>query len=157
MKYYLIFFILLFFISCQSKTELDTIIKPSLDLEKANSLYGFSFNCIDCEFPHKPGHIQTETNYPIAPHQLHPALYRCFDWLSAVHGHWVLVTILANFSDFEYRDEIIIKLTQNSRKWIAKNMKVFIGRQHLLFMHSLNTRCKDLIINQKQAHYSCKA
>jgi hypothetical protein len=33
------------------------------------------------------------------PQTLHPAFFGCFDWHSAVHGHWMLVRILRVFPD----------------------------------------------------------
>lgn len=34
-----------------------------------------------------------------SPRALHPAFYGCYDWHSAVHGHWMLVRLLKTFPD----------------------------------------------------------
>jgi hypothetical protein len=35
------------------------------------------------------------------PRKLHPAFHGCFDWHSAVHGHWAMVRVLRAFPDIE--------------------------------------------------------
>ena len=37
------------------------------------------------------------------------AFYGCFDWHSSVQGHWTLVTILSEFPDFKFKNEINFK------------------------------------------------
>lgn len=51
------------------------------------------------EYPNHPGHV---INHPAdlrSPRDLHPAFYGCFDWHSAVHGHWMLARLLRLFPD----------------------------------------------------------
>ncbi len=40
------------------------------------------------------------------PKALHPAFYGCYDWHSAVHGHWMLVRLLRLFPDLPEASEI---------------------------------------------------
>lgn len=87
-----------------------------LDLKKASYLYHFAYDCIDKEYPNKPGEVLGNDSYLAPPRLVHPAFYGCFDWHSSVHGHWALVTILSRFPDFEKKDEIIGKLTKNITK-----------------------------------------
>jgi len=47
------------------------------------------------------------------PRELHPAFYGCFDWHSAVHGHWMLVKLMKEFPDLPERDLIIHKINKN--------------------------------------------
>ena len=46
------------------------------------------------EFPNKPGHVLLDNKDAKTPKSLHPAFYGCYDWHSAVHGHWMLVRVL---------------------------------------------------------------
>jgi len=49
--------------------------------------------CLLRELPHKLDHIVAD-DVPVArPRELHPAFYGCFDWHSAVHGHWMLARL----------------------------------------------------------------
>lgn len=46
------------------------------------------------EFPNKLDHVLNGAAEVLPPRHLHPAFYGCFDWHSAVHGHWLLVRLL---------------------------------------------------------------
>ena len=102
--------ILPFYATGQSAKEI------SLDLRKVEKLYKFSFDCIDKEYPNKPGGVLGNDSYLSPPRLIHPAFYGCFDWHSSVHGHWALVTILKEFPDFDKKAEIIAKLKKNITK-----------------------------------------
>jgi hypothetical protein len=86
------------------------------DEKKAKYLYHFAYDCIDKEYPNKPGEVLGNDSYLAPPRLIHPAFYGCFDWHSSVHGHWALVAILSRFPDFEEKDEIIGKLSKNITK-----------------------------------------
>jgi hypothetical protein len=96
----------------------------SFDRNKAAYLYQFAFDCIDREYPNKPGQVLGDDSYLAPPRELHPAFYGCFDWHSSVHGHWTLITILKEFPDFSLKEEIIKKIKslitpENIRREIA--------------------------------------
>jgi len=48
-----------------------------------------------------------------APYELHPAFYGCFDWHSAVHGHWMLVKLIREFPNLPEQDTIRYLLDLN--------------------------------------------
>lgn len=45
------------------------------------------------EYPHKLDHLVRDAAGIPQPRELHPAFYGCFDWHSAVHGHWTLARL----------------------------------------------------------------
>lgn len=45
------------------------------------------------ELPHKLDHVVTDDRPIPRPRELHPAFYGCYDWHSAVHGHWMLAKL----------------------------------------------------------------
>lgn len=45
------------------------------------------------ELPHKLDHVVASDADLKRPRDLHPAFYGCFDWHSAVHGHWMLARL----------------------------------------------------------------
>jgi len=45
------------------------------------------------ELPHKLDHLVLADADLKRPRELHPAFYGCFDWHSAVHGHWMLARL----------------------------------------------------------------
>lgn len=97
-----------------------------LDEKKAEYLYLFAYECIDQEYPNKLNGVLGDDSYLAPPRELHPAFYGCFDWHSSVHGHWTLVTILNEFPDFKYRDEILAKLIKTiTKENILKEIEYF--------------------------------
>lgn len=98
----------------------------NFDLKKAEYLYHFAFECIDQEYPNKLNQVLGDDSNLAPPRELHPAFYGCFDWHSSVHGHWTLITLLSEFPDFKYREEIVLKLKKNiTKENIAKELQYF--------------------------------
>ncbi|BDS12868.1 DUF2891 domain-containing protein [Aureispira anguillae] len=115
MKSTAIFLVLCLLISCTRKEEsgaqeanLDPTPKDSiaqnvttpnlqLDLQEANRLAQLPLACILTEFPNKLNQVLASEFDLQTPSELHPAFYGCFDWHSAVHGHWSLVSLLKQF------------------------------------------------------------
>jgi hypothetical protein len=50
--------------------------------------------CVEREFPYQPAHVIRDAADVHRPRGLHPAFYGCYDWHSAVHGHWLLAHAL---------------------------------------------------------------
>jgi hypothetical protein len=107
---------------------------PALSEDKAEYLYEFAYHCIDQEYPNKTGHVTGDASDLSTPSEMHPAFYGCFDWHSAVHGHWTLVNLLIHYPDFEYRDEIIEKLSLNiTKENILQEVAYFAGEHNKTF------------------------
>lgn len=53
-----------------------------------------ALGCVRREYPNKLDHLMRDASQVGSPRQLHPAFYGCYDWHSAVHGHWLLVRLL---------------------------------------------------------------
>ncbi len=49
------------------------------------------------EYPGKLDHVLDDGASLRSPRSLHPAFFGCFDWHSAVHGHWLLARLLRQF------------------------------------------------------------
>ena len=88
-----------------------------LTLGQAQEIVHLPLNCIDTEYPNKLNQVIGSNRDLLPPTKLHPAFYGCFDWHSAVHGHWSLVRLLRTFPNLEQKDEIIRGLQKhiNSR------------------------------------------
>src|SRR3989442_14945218 len=67
------------------------------DLKAASLFAGLALACVQREFPYNPGHVVHDAEDLRRPRELHPAFYGCFDWHSAVHGHWLLAHLLRRF------------------------------------------------------------
>ncbi len=56
-----------------------------------------ALSCVDREYPNKIAHVMASDADALPPHTLTPAFFGCFDWHSAVHGHWLLVRLLRRY------------------------------------------------------------
>jgi hypothetical protein len=125
-------------ISCnppeKSETSEPTVSSPEMTSARAQYLYQFAYECIDQEYPNKTGHTLGSAEDLAAPSEMHPAFYGCFDWHSAVHGHWTLINLIRIFPDLEYRDEIIQKLKRNiTKENIEKEVAYLQGKHNKSF------------------------
>lgn len=129
MKKISILFLVLIF-SCNPKKSkpqkvIEAIEVPQLTLEQANKLATLPIDCITVEYPNKLGQTLKDSTQLKQPRELHPAFYGCFDWHSAVHGHWSLVKLLKEFPELENADDIKKLLLQNISKENIKNEVVY--------------------------------
>ncbi|MCB0658460.1 MAG: DUF2891 domain-containing protein [Saprospiraceae bacterium] len=85
----------------------------TLTVDQAERLSRLPLKCISQEYPNKPGNTMGDSSYVLGPRAQHPAFYGCFDWHSAVHGHWSLVRLLKKYPDLADAQQIRYKLDQN--------------------------------------------
>lgn len=78
----------------------------SSSMQTATRFAELALACIGREFPNQPGHVMKHTDDIQRPRTLHPAFYGCYDWHSAVHGHWLLAHLLRNFPALPQADAI---------------------------------------------------
>jgi hypothetical protein len=84
-----------------------------LDRQQAAHFAALALGCIGREYPNHPGHILHDGSDLKSPRALHPAFYGCFDWHSAVHGHWLLVWLLRHGPELPQAGVIRAALNQN--------------------------------------------
>ena len=70
-------------------------------------------NCVTREYPNKIEHTLNDPSQVQNPQSLHPAFYGCFDWHSAVHGHWLLAHLLRLNPTLPQASEIRDALNEN--------------------------------------------
>ena len=110
-----------FLFSCTDKIKKETTApaliksqkKIALDIKEANRLSELPLHCIQNPLPYKSGLVIAKKSDLAMPIVHHPAFYGCFDWHSAVHGHWSLVYLLKNFPDLANKEEAIRMLNEN--------------------------------------------
>ncbi len=69
-------------------------MEPVLTPELASRFADLALAGVHREFPHKLDHVLSDEGSLRRPRELHPAFHGCFDWHSAVHGHWLLARLL---------------------------------------------------------------
>ncbi len=83
-----------------SPEELPTLGTP-LDEDQVTAFVRMALANIRREFPNKPSNVMATAADIRSPSAMHPVFYGCFDWHSAVHGHWMLVRLLKLYPDAE--------------------------------------------------------
>ena len=62
--------------------------------DRGQRFAALALRCVRQPYPYNPGHTVNGPDDARDPRSMHPAFCGCFDWHSAVHGHWLLVRIL---------------------------------------------------------------
>jgi hypothetical protein len=70
---------------------------PGVDAAAAARFARLALACVHQEYPNKIAHVLQSDADVAAPRELTPAFYGCFDWHSAVHGHWLLARLVRLF------------------------------------------------------------
>lgn len=118
--------------SCNSsekkdKENTDESLKlPKIGLKEASLLVENPLQCIDQKYPYKTSVVYNSSEDVLPPEKIHPSFYGCFDWHSAVHGHWSLVRLIKLFPELTEKKEIESKLLKNlSKENIGKEVAFF--------------------------------
>lgn len=67
------------------------LMAADFDQAQADRFARMALDCIHKEYPNKIAHAMNSDADLKPPRELTPAFYGCYDWHSAVHGHWLLV------------------------------------------------------------------
>jgi hypothetical protein len=71
--------------------------------------------CVHREYPNKIVHVLESDADARPPRELTPAFFGCYDWHSAVHGHWLLARLARTFPEAPFapqaRDALALSLT----------------------------------------------
>ena len=132
--------LLIAFYSCKhEKTETSKEVRIDeykieiieLTLDQANILATLPIGCVTKEYPNKLGHVLGAEEDLGTPKTLHPAFYGCFDWHSAVHGHWSMVRLLKTFPNLKDAELIREILSEHlSKENIAVEVAYFDNKHN---------------------------
>jgi hypothetical protein len=70
---------------------------PTFDIAAASRFAQLALDCVDREYPNKISHSLNGDTDVKPPRELTPIFFGCYDWHSAVHGHWLLVRLVRQF------------------------------------------------------------
>ncbi len=73
---------------------LSSVANSAHAAEQVEQFMQLALDCVHREYPNKVVHILDSDEDVAAPRVLYPVFYGCYDWHSAVHGHWLLVRLL---------------------------------------------------------------
>ena len=66
--------------------------------------------CLHKEYPNKISHVLSGDEDVRPPRELTPAFYGCYDWHSAVHGHWLLARLARTHKEAPFATEALAAL-----------------------------------------------
>ena len=112
---YLIILIIIMITGC-SENKVEKIENIRLNEKLAKELVSLSVKCVDKKYPYKIGYRFSDESWLKPHYELTPSFYGCWDWHSAVHGHWAMVKILKEYPEIIDRDVILSKLDKNLTK-----------------------------------------
>lgn len=96
----------------------------------ASKLVALSIQCVAREYPNKPSDVQSSHQDLLPPRALHPAFFGCFDWHSAVHGHWTLLRILKTFPKLPEADTIRAALSASLAPERIRGEVAYFANEH---------------------------
>lgn len=105
-----------------------------LTAERASHFSKMALKCIHQEYPNKPGEVvgSDEDIKPVREYR--PAFYGCFDWHSAVHGHWMLIKLLKTFPELPEAEQIKAAVAKNiTAENIAVELDFFLDKNNRSF------------------------
>jgi hypothetical protein len=83
-----------------------------------------ALDCVGREYPNKIAHTLASDADVQPPRILTPAFYGCYDWHSAVHGHWLLARLSRMFPDAAFAREARAAIDRNiTRENIAGEVR----------------------------------
>jgi hypothetical protein len=85
------------------------MLDPTLAERWARMILG----CVHREYPYHLVHAVASAEEVRPPRELTPAFYGCYDWHSAVHGHWSLVRLLRVFPNAAWAADVTRALSQS--------------------------------------------
>jgi len=93
-----------------------------------------ALDCLHREYPNKVAHVLQSDKDVLPPRELTPAFFGCFDWHSAVHGHWLLVRLVRLLPEAPFVAEARAALDRSfTKENVAKELAYLRGKSRESF------------------------
>jgi len=79
--------------------------RETLDTNAVARFARLALDCVHREYPNKIAHVLNSDDDVRPPRDLTPIFHGCFDWHSAVHGHWLLARLCRMYPDAPFAPE----------------------------------------------------
>jgi hypothetical protein len=90
--------------------------EPAFDAAAAQRFADLALGCVHKEYPNKIAHVMASDDDVRPPRELTPSFYGCFDWHSAVHGHWMLARAARTWPDAAFAKQARAALAKSLTK-----------------------------------------
>lgn len=95
---------------------------------------GLALGCVHQEYPNKIAHVLASDADARPPRELTPAFYGCYDWHSAVHGHWLLARLARFYPEAPFAAAARAALAQSlTPAHIAAEVRYMEGKGRVSF------------------------
>jgi len=99
---------------------------PPSDLATVTRFAEMALECVHREYPNKISHVMQGDDDAKPPRELTPIFFGCFDWHSAVHGHWMLVRLIQLYPDAPFAERARAALAKSfTAKKVAAEVAYF--------------------------------
>lgn len=79
--------------------------QQTLTEEGVGRFADLALSCVHQEYPNKIAHVLQSDEDVKPPRELTPSFYGCYDWHSAVHGHWLLARLARLYPEAEFAEQ----------------------------------------------------
>lgn len=111
-----------------------TAQSPAFDADDAERFARLALDCVHKEYPNKIAHVLSGDADVKPPRELTPSFYGCYDWHSAVHGHWLLARLARTFPEAAFAAEARSALDKSLQpEKIAAEVAYFEGAGRVSF------------------------
>ncbi|MGQ0383543.1 MAG: DUF2891 domain-containing protein [Gammaproteobacteria bacterium] len=100
-------------IACMFAAPASGQVQPALDEAAAGRFARLALACVHQEYPNHIAHVLASDADARPPRELTPVFFGCFDWHSAVHGHWLLVRLARLYPTAEFAGEARVALRKS--------------------------------------------
>ncbi len=87
--------------------------RGAFDATAVERFAALALECLHQEYPNKIAHVLNSDDDVRPPRELTPVFCGCFDWHSAVHGHWLLVRLCRTYPAAPFVAEARAALAQS--------------------------------------------
>jgi hypothetical protein len=91
-------------------------VEPETDAMNAETAQQFArlaLDCVELEYPNLIHHVLSGDDDVAPPRELTPSFYGCYDWHSAVHGHWLLARLARHYPESGFGKAAVEALGRN--------------------------------------------
>jgi hypothetical protein len=107
---------------------------PALHPTAAERFARLALSCVHREYPNKIAHVLAGAADVRPPRELTPVFYGCYDWHSAVHGHWLLARLARLFPRAPFAAEARAALARSlTPAAVAAEIRYFEGAGRISF------------------------
>jgi len=87
--------------------------RSGFDAVAAGRFAQLALDCVHLEYPNHISHTMQSDEDARPPRDLTPVFFGCYDWHSAVHGHWLLARLARTFPDAPFTPLAIAALDRS--------------------------------------------